>query len=234
MDVSNELIAQFQQLAIKQVMNCEKHGNNVEALMNGGCRLCRDADVAAQEEANRLKKFRELQYKAFLPVDCIYLNASFMNYTPSCIFAAEIKSRLISYQFDKNILFTGTTGIGKTHLSMALLNKALDMGKTGFYIQFYKLAMLKIQQKDKYEYMLSCDCLILDEFGVNETDYKGGVLYEIIDERAFRGKYTILLSNYDSKVLKSKLPDAIYSRLQENCMAFLDCKWEDYRKKGGA
>ena len=122
----------------------------------------------------------------------------------------------------KNLLFFGGAGLGKTHLSLAILNVAINRG---YYVcygtsqnicddlqseQFGRVDDL-IYTKNQ---VLGCDLLVLDDLGTEiDNQYSIATLYNIINSRLLSGKPTIISTNYTMNKLEEKYDKRITSRL---------------------
>ena len=82
---------------------------------------------------------------------------------------------------EKNLIFTGNTGVGKTFLSNCIANEILKIGKTVLYqtapVMFDEINSAKFDREnskfDLYENILNVDLLIIDDLGTEKiTDTK--------------------------------------------------------------
>ena len=95
-------------------------------------------------------------------------------------------------------------------------------------MKYYNLSSLKIENSKLFNEVTSCNYLIIDEFGTNDSDFKERILFEIVDKRYDNYLSTILLTNATVKEFKSKLTDMTYSRIRQNAL-LLEPKHQDYR-----
>ena len=92
----------------------------------------------------------------------------------------------------KNILFMGNTGLGKTHLSLAIANTVINRGFSVVYGTAQNI-LSDLQNEnfgrdDNLRYyeraVLNCDLLILDDLGTEfKSAYTVACLYNIINSR---------------------------------------------------
>lgn len=205
-------------------INCPIHGENVEAYLNKRCVLCaRDARQAQEKSAMLVKK-------AIAGIKDRYLQANIQNYIVNNPKQQEIVDIVTNYDFEKDLLFLGNTGTGKTHMAAALIEMAIYNGLSSNYIKFYKLTDLKINFPRDYGKTVNAEFLVIDEYGRSESDFKSDLLFEIIDARYDNLLPTVIISNLTTTEFKKKISDAIYSRLKENCVA-KEYTWQDYRLK---
>ena len=132
----------------------------------------------------------------------------------------------------KNLLITGMTSSGKTHLSNALCISALRQLKTVRYIRANTL-MLELEQarlKSTYlEYVTALsklDLLAIDDFGLMELDLdKCRDLFEVIDGRDGR-RSTIIISQFPIKSWFDLFREHTYA---DACLARITDKRHSYR-----
>ena len=140
----------------------------------------------------------------------------------------------------KNLLFTGTPGIGKTFLSGCIANELLNKGYTVLYqtapvlldrIFEYKYNN-KETSKELYDNLFNVNLLIIDDLGTeNLTSAKFSELFTIINSRLLNPQTkTIISTNLTLENLAKNYDDRILSRLIGN---FNICKFfgEDWRLK---
>ncbi len=129
---------------------------------------------------------------------------------------------------EKNLLFTGKTGLGKTFLSSCIANELLNQGKTILYqtasamldtIIDYRFGKAN-SSKDIYDYLLNVDLLIIDDLGTEGTNQMKLVeLFNIINSRLLNSKKvtkTIISTNLSLQALFENYDERIVSRLVGN------------------
>lgn len=100
-----------------------------------------------------------------------------------------------------SLLLIGPSGVGKTHLSVALGTKMVQLGYSVRFVMAQQLTTTILTAANRADVarfikqLVSCDLLILDEFGYLTLDPQvGPVLYEIIAGRYEHGA-TVITSN---------------------------------------
>lgn len=124
-----------------------------------------------------------------------------------------------SFGTGANLLLTGGTGLGKTHLSSAIAQKVIDKGYTVVYESaqtvFDAFESVRFGRgSDNTDKYITCDLLIIDDLGTEfSTQYTASVLYQLVNQRLINGKSLILSTNLGGKELLKRYGDRIYSRL---------------------
>ena len=130
-----------------------------------------------------------------------------------------------------SILMYGNTGLGKTHLSLAIANEVIQKGFGVIYVSAPSLA----QQLEKEHFsrdnkssvsnmLLDCDLLIIDDLGTEfQTKFSTSELYNIFNSRLLLSKPVIINTNYDFDKLEEIYSDRFVSRIIGNAqkLAFL-------------
>ncbi len=122
----------------------------------------------------------------------------------------------------ENILMFGRTGLGKTHLSLAIANEVLKKG----YGVLYDSALNYLNQIEKEHFgkasddndtlgqLLSAELLILDDLGTEYTKpFYISTIYNIINTRINKGLPTIISTNLNHEEMLKKYDERIISRL---------------------
>ncbi len=129
----------------------------------------------------------------------------------------------------EGILMSGATGLGKTHLSLAIASRVLEKGYSVIYgsapelLRIIEREYFGKSDKDTMSALIGCDLLILDDLGAEmEKQLYDSLLYEIINSRVSRGLPMIVSTNYSTSELTKHYSDKICSRLLSfRLMAFV-------------
>ncbi len=120
----------------------------------------------------------------------------------------------------EGILMTGATGLGKTHLSLAIASGVMDKGFSVIYGSSPELLRILEREyfgksdNDTMSALTGCDLLILDDLGAEmDKPLYGSLLYEMINSRISRGLPMIVSTNYSTGELGKHYQDKICSRL---------------------
>lgn len=125
---------------------------------------------------------------------------------------------------EKNLLFTGNTGLGKTFLSNCIANEILKSGKTVLYqtapVMLDTIIDCKFGKTDNFIYnqILNADLLIIDDLGTeNLNGIKFSELFNVINTRLLNQNNhvtkTIISTNLSLNNLFNTYDERIFSRL---------------------
>jgi DNA replication protein DnaC len=205
------------------------------------CR-CRTRDVQA-----RLKETARIPRR--------YAECSLTNYHPTGDNATQLRAfqyawRMIHEypEIERGLLFMGTVGVGKTHLSVAILHELVE--KKGVPCLFYEFGALLKDIQNAYnpishtselkvlEPIFEAEVLVLDELGASKpTDWVRDTMMQIINTRYNEKKLTIFTTNYlderrslKDETLEDRISVRLRSRLYEMCKTVI-MEGEDYRRR---
>lgn len=128
---------------------------------------------------------------------------------------------------EKNLMFLGPTGLGKTFLSNCIAKELLDKGKTVLYqtapVMLDEIIKAKFEKNssDILEHILNVDLLIIDDLGTETMNtMKFTELFTIINTRLLNQSSkitkTIISTNMDLKDIFNVYNERIGSRLVGN------------------
>lgn len=144
--------------------------------------------------------------------------------------------------FKKNspsLLMTGNTGLGKTHLSLAIAREAINKGFGVIYTSTQN--MISNMEKEKFrgyaasneseKHYADCDLLIIDDLGTEyATPFSSAAVYNVINSRIMRGKPTIISTNLSMRELEKYYTQRMVSRIIGNNIR-LEFLGSDVRQK---
>lgn len=138
----------------------------------------------------------------------------------------------------KSILMLGKTGIGKTHLSMAIAREVTQNGFNAVYGSVVNL-LRSIENEhfgraeggsDTLETLFGCDLLVLDDLGAeHHTAFYEATLYNIVNTRINSALPTIISANLPLDELYATYNERIISRIA-GCYEILYCEGKDIRQ----
>ena len=135
-----------------------------------------------------------------------------------------------------SLLLHGSTGTGKTHLSLAIAKQVTEQGFSVVYGSLHPL--LRRMQSEHFgqsegnteAQLVDCDLLILDDLGMElDSNFNRVCLYNIINTRVLEGKPTIISTNLSFSVIKDRYGDQIASRINGGFEPLL-CVGKDIRQ----
>lgn len=122
-----------------------------------------------------------------------------------------------------SMLFYGRTGLGKTHLSLAIAHDVLGKGYEVIYDSIINLleqverehfGRAQVDGIDTMAILQSVDLLILDDLGAEfQSPFYVSAIYNIINTRLNRGLPTIISTNLEFIDIKKRYEERIVSRL---------------------
>lgn len=122
-----------------------------------------------------------------------------------------------------NLFFTGATGLGKTHLSLAIAAEAINKGFGVVYgtAQTFALALererfTRTEESggDTLDLLNDCDLLIIDDLGMEiSSSYITATIYNVIDTRITLKKPTIISTNLSMQELEKRYNERFTSRI---------------------
>ena len=140
----------------------------------------------------------------------------------------------------RSILMRGATGLGKTHLSLAIANEVLEKGYYAIYVSAPSiLSRLENSHFDYYDNeeehliqtLCDCDLLIIDDLGTEFiSQYTKSVIYNIFNNRLLKNKPVIINTNMTIRELESTYSQRFVSRIMGECDK-LDFLGTDIRAK---
>lgn len=130
----------------------------------------------------------------------------------------------------ESILMFGNTGLGKTHISLAIANEVIKKGFSVVYDSVISL-LQKIQQEhfsyehstDTLDQILAADLLILDDLGTEyESKFYNSVIYNIVNSRLIKEKPVIMNTNMTYNELSARYGGKVASRVvtMYTCLEF--------------
>ena len=125
---------------------------------------------------------------------------------------------------NNSIIFMGSVGGGKTHLSLAIANELMKNG-IGVIYMGYRESIIKLKQnvmdEDNYERLISryknCKVLMIDDlFKGSITASDINIVFEIVNHRYFNN-LPMIISTERCRDELIKIDEAIGSRILEMC-----------------
>ncbi|MCA1592544.1 MAG: ATP-binding protein [Acidobacteria bacterium] len=183
-----------------------------------------------------------------------YDPCSLQNYYPAQGNGSQLKAFNYAFRLvreypsvDRGLLLIGPVGVGKTHLSVAIIRGLMEKGVPCMFSEFGSL-LKKIQ--DSYNPIsqnsemrvlapvYQAEVLVLDELGASKpTDWVRDTMMQIIGNRYNDKKLTIFTTNYldarrapTDETLEDRVGVRLRSRLYEMCKT-VQIDGDDYRRR---
>lgn len=123
-----------------------------------------------------------------------------------------------------NLFFTGATGLGKTHLSLAIAAEAINKGFGVVYGTAQTFALSLERERftrteesggDTLDLLTDCDLLIIDDLGTEmNSTFVQSALYQLINGRLLGMKSTIISTNLTPEDIGRRYSQQVYSRIE--------------------
>lgn len=141
----------------------------------------------------------------------------------------------------ENLLFYGTTGLGKTFLCNCIAKSLLDRNKIVIYqtaftiLDILERRRFRRDQSDMtdYEYSLlfDADLLIIDDLGTEVSNsFTNAEIFNIVNTRLLSGKKTIISTNLTPNEISEIYTDRVFSRIFDKFIPLKffgkDLRWE--------
>ncbi|WP_283124075.1 ATP-binding protein [Angelakisella massiliensis] len=123
-----------------------------------------------------------------------------------------------------SLLFCGKTGLGKTHLALAIAGRVAERGLLAAYTSaqsavdhYERTRFNRNPSREDWDFLSAvekADLLVIDDLGSEfNTAFTQSVLYNIINDRMMNGAATIITTNLEPAKLTSQYEQRIASRI---------------------
>src|SRR5215210_345396 len=219
------------------------YGTGMEVVAGKGARRCR---CRSEEQQKRLLEAARIPRR--------YTRCALSNYHPAPGNGTQLRAFNYSFKLvneypavDRGLLFMGTVGTGKTHLSAAILRGLMEKGIPCLFYEFGALLkeiqnsynpVSQVSELKVLAPVYETEVLVLDELGASKsTDWVRDTMMQIIGTRYNERRLTIFTTNYlDTRrseveeTLEDRIGSRLRSRLYEMCKTVM-IEGEDYRRK---
>lgn len=123
----------------------------------------------------------------------------------------------------ESLLFLGRTGLGKTHLSLAIANEVAKSGAAVAYASVQDLVDRAERAKfgrdsggdaEFVQGALTCDLLVLDDLGTEfPSQMAAATLFQVINTRLLERRSTIISTNLSPQELQDRYSERLASRI---------------------
>lgn len=239
--------AKHKEILKKQDLLLKKY--NLSVLPQFDCKKCGDTGYAGNALCACVKSKlkdevrRSFGLSAHAPIsfeDCDY---KLLDLKTAKIYKKIQEEYCVRFPFTetKNLVFSGSAGIGKTFLACCIATDLSSRGHDVFFVTAYGLntMFLKIHtaeidlKPELTERLTTPTLLIIDDLGT-EPMYKITLdyLYNIINERLTSGLHTLITTNLSQDELRLRYGERIWSRLNNKAnSAFFVFSGKDLRQQ---
>lgn len=212
------------------------------------CPKCEDTGFFEDEYCTCLiSLLKEITYKEISeeinPDSFTFRNFDIDLYSPTPLGDGKISPRDVmrkTYEYCKSyaenfsrksaggLLLQGATGLGKTHLSLAVASELIGRGYSVIYASAPSLTerlgrgrfknSFSDENSADFEALEECDLLILDDLGAEfTTSFSVYCIYTILNNRINKNRPTVINTNLDLSRIEEKYTDRIASRIMGHC-----------------
>lgn len=189
-------------------------------------------NVLEFNQSNKIETFSfekfSLQYYSDVKLD----NAKSHRETMSEIAAFCKQYAMMFYKNSPSVLMLGDTGLGKTHLSLAIAGTVMQSGFSALYASapdFFRRLQNEYygrgeQGIDTMDTILKADLVIIDDLGAEmENQFNISTLYNLINMRLNSNKPVIISTNLTLKQIENRYTDRVASRIMTlyKCLKFV-------------
>lgn len=208
------------------------------------CPICRDSGYVGGKICGCVKELVRIynmnELSANLPInDCRFENFNLDFYPNEEINGVNPRRRMtgiynlckdyadnFGISTSQNLLFTGSAGLGKTHLSLAIV---AELTKKGYRVVYGSSHNLFSAMEDdhfvrhtneSYNAAVECDLLVIDDLGSEfVSPYIQSMLYNIVNTRLLASKPTIISTNLSITEIENLYTPRVASRFIGNYTA---------------
>ena len=221
------------------------YGTGMETIAGKGARRCRCREQNSQAklvEAARIpRRYDQCSLHNYFPAPNNGSQLKAFNY------AFRLVREYVPPSDGRGLLLMGPVGVGKTHLSVAILRGLMEKGVPCLFSEFGTLLkeiqdsynpISKTSELKVLAPVYQAEVLVLDELGASKpTDWVKDTMMNIIGTRYNDRRLTIFTTNYldarrnpADETLEDRIGVRLRSRLFEMCKTVL-LEGEDYRRR---
>ena len=141
----------------------------------------------------------------------------------------------------ENLLFYGSTGLGKTFMCNCIAKGLIDKNKIVIYQTAFKILEIieshrfrrneKLFDEMDYEILFISDLLIIDDLGTEVANtFTNAEIFNIVNTRILNGNKTIISTNLTPKEISEIYTDRVFSRVLDKFIPLKfygpDLRWE--------
>ena len=195
------------------------------------CHCMRERLIKAGYESSGIGRLIETQSFDTFKLDYYRQNPEQYNYMKQVYDLCRDYAESFTPEKGRNLLFCGTTGLGKTHMSTAIAKRVIEREFDVVYVTIQELVSdfeyerfyrgYTDEGEPKTTRYFDCDLLIVDDLGAEVSNqFTISCLYNVINTRINNARSMIVNTNLNENEIRSRYNDRITSRLFGEFEAF--------------
>ena len=137
----------------------------------------------------------------------------------------EIRDYLIDYceedpKNNRSILFTGSTGTGKTYFLHSIAKALLDRGVSVLYFTatgLFEYFSKRMREEDTEDYIEEVDVILIDDLGTEfSNSFTTSRFFALLNQRILDRKTMLISTNLNFKELREMYSDRVVSRFMSD------------------
>lgn len=137
----------------------------------------------------------------------------------------EIRDYLTNYceeypKNNRNILFTGSTGTGKTYFLHSIAKALLDRGVSVLYFTatgLFEYFSKRMREEDTEDYIEEVDVILIDDLGTEfSNSFTTSRFFALLNQRILDRKTMLISTNLNFKELRETYSDRVVSRFMSD------------------
>ena len=173
-----------------------------------------------------------------------YMQSTFDNYISKYVVQKNIYEAIRDYTsnfnkgLQKNLIFIGGAGVGKTHLACSMLKVLAGKGLRVKFTTSYDLLNRFIEnwknpnffESSEIDNFATYDLLVIDEYGLyDQKDFQKDYIHRVLLKRYELKKPTVIISNQKNTEIQESLGFRVWSRLNQDGLEIYEFIWGDIR-----
>lgn len=201
------------------------------------CKTCDDRRMGFETmiiDQNMRKRKAADKLALYSTMNADQQSATFANYNPAdptqekALSAAKtlVNDIITGIEKPKSILFSGSFGIGKSHLAAACCNELAKYTKSAAFVSISQLKRKitstfnngsKVTADEIMDYLRNVDFLVIDDIGQHATsEFVDETLQDLVESR--QGKANVYTTNLSGRELVDILNPRVFERIKKDTL----------------
>lgn len=158
------------------------------------------------------------------------------------VLAKRYMEQIVEKQTHFNLIITGPTGVGKSHIAVGILKYCYELKycknsicySTSFGLANKVIATWSnpdLNEEDVFKEYTEIDLLVIDDLGYDDMGKKAEIINKIIYRRHENQKSTIITSNLKANQVLEYMDSRTCSRFLSHLYSDIQIETEDFRLK---